>query len=44
MFKHIPGVINYRDLFTKEIKNDAHFCCCHNSFMVSKSNVLKFGP
>ncbi len=39
---HIPGVINASDLFTKKLKNAAHFRRCIDSFMVSKSNFLKF--
>ena len=35
---HIPGVINASDLFTKELKDTAHFRCCRDSFMVSKTN------
>jgi hypothetical protein len=41
--KHIPGVINASDLFTKEIKDDAHFRRCRDSFMVSRSNFQQFG-
>eukprot|EP00956_Cyclotella_meneghiniana_P020999 scaffold37679_cov76-Cyclotella_meneghiniana.AAC.13 len=40
---HIPGVINASDLFTKEIKDDAHFRRCRDTFMVSKSNFSQFG-
>ena len=41
--KHIPGIINSSDLFTKEIKDDAHFRRCRDTFMVSKSNFLAHG-
>jgi hypothetical protein len=34
---HIPGVINASDLFTKELKDAAHFRRCRDSFMVSKA-------
>eukprot|EP00956_Cyclotella_meneghiniana_P015762 scaffold24459_cov75-Cyclotella_meneghiniana.AAC.3 len=40
---HIPGVINAVDLFTKELKDDAHFRRCRDTFMVSKSNFNQFG-
>eukprot|EP00956_Cyclotella_meneghiniana_P038057 scaffold148302_cov51-Cyclotella_meneghiniana.AAC.2 len=40
---HIPGVINAADLFTKELKDDAHFRRCRDTFMVSKSNFTQFG-
>eukprot|EP00956_Cyclotella_meneghiniana_P031541 scaffold83108_cov73-Cyclotella_meneghiniana.AAC.5 len=40
---HIPGVINAADLFTKELKDDAHFRRCRDTFMVSKSNFNQFG-
>ncbi|KAL7489171.1 hypothetical protein ACHAW6_014756, partial [Cyclotella cf. meneghiniana] len=38
---HIPGVINASDLFTKELKDAAHFRCCRDSMMVSRQNFLK---
>ena len=41
--KHIPGVINASDLFTKELKDAAHFRRCRDSMMVSKSNFDKHG-
>jgi hypothetical protein len=41
--KHIPGKINASDLFTKELKDDAHFRRCRDTFMVSKANFLKHG-
>jgi hypothetical protein len=41
--KHIPVVINSSDLFTKELKDAAHFRRCRDSFMVSRANFLKFG-
>eukprot|EP00804_Cyclotella_cryptica_P022104 CCRYP_011574-RA/>CCRYP_011574-RA protein AED:0.46 eAED:0.39 QI:0/0/0/1/0/0/2/0/303 len=37
---HIPGVINASDLFTKELKDSAHFCRCRDSMMVSRSNFM----
>jgi hypothetical protein len=40
---HIPGKINASDLFTKELKDDAHFRRCRDTFMVSKANFLKHG-
>ena len=39
---HIAGVINSSDIFTKELKDAAHFRNCRNSMMVSKSNFLRF--
>jgi hypothetical protein len=43
LVKHIPGVINAGNLFSKEIKDDAHFRRCRDTFMVSRSNFMKFG-
>jgi hypothetical protein len=40
--RHIPGVNNASDLFTKELKDSAHFRRCRDSFMVSRANFLKF--
>jgi hypothetical protein len=40
---HIPGVINASDLFTKELKDAAHFRRCRDSFMVSRSNFMAHG-
>ena len=40
---HIPGVINASDLFTKELKDAAHFRRCRDSFMVSKNNFDRCG-
>jgi hypothetical protein len=40
---HIPGKINASNLFTKELKDDAHFHRCRDTFMVSKANFLKHG-
>jgi hypothetical protein len=37
---HIPDVINASDLFTKELKDAAHFHPCRDSMMVSRSNFL----
>ena len=34
---HIPGVINASDIFTKELKDTAHFHCCRDAMMVSKA-------
>ena len=39
---HIAGVINSSDIFTKELKDAAHFRNCRDSMMVSKSNFLRF--
>jgi hypothetical protein len=39
---HIHGVINARDIFTKEIKDAAHVRRCHDSMMVSKQNFEKW--
>ena len=39
---HIAGVINASDIFTKELKDAAHFRRCRDSMMVSKSNFLRF--
>ncbi|KAL7479382.1 hypothetical protein ACHAW6_005114 [Cyclotella cf. meneghiniana] len=33
---HLPGKINASNLFTKELKDAAHFHSGHNTFMVSK--------
>eukprot|EP00956_Cyclotella_meneghiniana_P031978 scaffold85846_cov40-Cyclotella_meneghiniana.AAC.6 len=41
--KHIPGVINASDLFTKELRDAAHFRRCRDSMMVSKVNFEKYG-
>jgi hypothetical protein len=40
--EHIPGVINSADIFTKELKDSAHFRKLRDSFLVSKSNFLQF--
>ena len=40
--KHIPGVINSANIFTKELKDSAHFRRLRDSFMVSKSNFKQF--
>lgn len=40
--KHIPGIINSADIFTKELKDMAHFRRLRDSFMVSKSNFNQF--
>jgi len=40
--RHIPGVINSADIFTKELKDSAHFRRLRDSFMVSRSNFKQF--
>ena len=40
---HIPGVINSSDIFTKEIKDAAHFRRLRDSMMVSLANFQKHG-
>jgi hypothetical protein len=40
---HIPGVINASDIFTKELKDTAHFCRCCNTMMVSKTVFDRYG-
>ena len=40
---HIPGVVNASDLFTKELKDQAHFRRCRDSFMVSLTNFNTSG-
>ena len=39
----IPGVINPSDIFTKEMKDAAHFRRLRDCFMVSKSVFHKYG-
>jgi hypothetical protein len=39
---HIPGVINPSDIFTKELKDAAHFRRLRDSMMVSKTAFLKY--
>ena len=39
---HILGQINLRDIFTKEIKDAAHFRCLQDTMMVSRTNFDKF--
>lgn len=41
--RHIPGVINASDLFTKELRDAAHFRRCRDSMMVSRINFEKYG-
>ena len=41
--QHIPGVINPSDIYTKEIKDDAHFRRLRDCQMVSRSNFFKYG-
>ena len=38
---HIPGGINASDIFTKEIKDGAHYRRLRDSMMVSKANFLR---
>jgi len=40
---HIPGKINPADIFTKEMKDDAHFRRLRDCFMVSHAAFLKYG-
>ena len=40
---HIPGKINPSDMFTKEMKNGAHFCLLRDTFMVSLNNSIAHG-
>ena len=42
--KHIPGIINSADIFTKELKDSAHFCRLRDSFMVSSFNSTTVCP
>ena len=39
---HIPGIINASNIFTKELKDGAHFRQCCDLMMVSKSNFMSF--
>ena len=39
---HIPGIINPSDIFTKEMKDGAHFRRLRDSMMVSKAAFLKY--
>ena len=39
----IPGIINPSDIFTKEMKDSAHFPRLRDCFMVSKSVFHKYG-
>ena len=39
---HIPGVINPSDIFTKEMKDSAHFRRLRDSMMVSKAAFTKY--
>jgi hypothetical protein len=41
--QHIPGVINPSDIYTKEIKDDAHFRRLRDCQLVSRSNFIKYG-
>ncbi len=36
---HVAGKVNPADIFMKEMKNGAHFCCNRNSFMSRLSAV-----
>ena len=40
--KHIPGVINPADIFTKEMKDGAHFRRLRDCMMCSKNTYLKY--
>ncbi|KAL7554178.1 hypothetical protein ACHAWF_017566 [Thalassiosira exigua] len=39
---HIFREINSPNIFTKETKDNTHFCCLRNSFMVSCVNFIRF--
>ena len=39
---HIPGVINPADIFTKEMKDGAHFRRLRDCMMCSKASYLKY--
>jgi hypothetical protein len=39
--KHVSGKCNVADLFTKEMKDGAKFCCLFNLFMCCLSNYLQ---
>ena len=41
--KHIPGKVNPSDIFTKEMKDAAHFRECRDMFMVSLNNFIEHG-
>eukprot|EP00804_Cyclotella_cryptica_P002399 CCRYP_004096-RA/>CCRYP_004096-RA protein AED:0.22 eAED:0.22 QI:0/0/0/1/0/0/3/0/917 len=41
--RHIPGVINTSNIFTKELRDAAHFRRCRDTMMVSKINFEKYG-
>ena len=41
--KHIPGKVNPSDIFTKEMKDAAHFRECRDTFMVSLNNFIEHG-
>ena len=43
MVLHIPGIINPSDLFTKEIKDAAHYRRLRDTMMVSLSNFMTHG-
>ncbi len=38
---HVSGKCNPADIFTKEMRNAANFCCICNAFMCRGSNFLK---
>ena len=40
--RHIPGVINPSDIFTKEMRDSAHFRRLRDCLMSSKSTFLKY--
>ena len=39
---HIPGVINSSNIFTKEMKDAAHYCQLRNTITVSRTNFMRF--
>ena len=39
---HILGIINPSDIFTKEMRDGAHFCCLRDCMMASKNAFLKY--
>ena len=38
----IPGAINPSDIFTKKMRDGAHFCMIRDSFMMSAENFCTF--
>jgi len=39
---HIPGIINASNIFTKEIKDAAHYPCLRDTMIASRANFLRF--